>query len=350
MADEADGSPTMRAALEHYEGFEGAHVVRLPGGLLHATFGVTAGGREYIAQRVNPMFAAGIHTNIDGVTRHLERAGVATPRLIPARSGALCVDLDAGGRWRLMTREPGTTRDTCAGPAEARSAAQLVGEFHRALLDFDAPLHPMGIPYHDTIGYLRALQRAVRVQKGHALHGEVADLASRILAAASHWPVHDDLPTRVIHGDLKFSNVLFVEARRRASALIDLDTLCRLPLTYDLGDAWRSWCNPLGEDEGDAVLDLGVLEASAAGYLDVMDPHLGEVERASLAEGLERISLELAARFATDALEATYFSWNPERFASASEHNIVRARGQWRLHEHAVEQRGEIRHFLGLRG
>ncbi len=64
-------------------------------------------------------------------------------------------------------------------------------------------------------------------------------------------------------------------------------------------------------------------------------------ERESLALGLERIALELAARFATDALEERYFAWDPARFASRGEHDLLRARGQLSLYRQARETRVE---------
>ena len=41
---------------------------------------------------------------------------------------------------------------------------------------------------------------------------------------------------------------------------------------------------------------------------------------------------ELAARFATDALNESYFGWNRDAFPDRSTHNQVRAAGQLELH------------------
>ena len=49
--------------------------------------------------------------------------------------------------------------------------------------------------------------------------------------------------------------------------------------------------------------------------------------------GVEWVSLELGARFAADALFESYFGWDANRFPGRGEHNLVRARGQWSLHE-----------------
>jgi hypothetical protein len=128
--------------------------------------------------------------------------------------------------------------------------------------------------------------------------------------------------------------------------LIDLDTLCRLPLYYDLGDAWRSWCNVRGEDCAEAELDTRIFEASAEGYLAARREALSRDELVSFAEAIERLSLEVCSRFAADTLLESYFDWDRQRFARAAEHNWLRAQGQWSLHEQARATRDERLHFL----
>ena len=60
------------------------------------------------------------------------------------------------------------------------------------------------------------------------------------------------------------------------------------------------------------------------------------------------MSLELAVRFAADALDESYFGWDAGRFASRGDHNLVRARGQWSLHEAVVATRPQRAQLLGL--
>ena len=64
--------------------------------------------------------------------------------------------------------------------------------------------------------------------------------------------------------------------------------------------------------------------------------------------GVEWISLELAARFAADALFESYFGWDPARFPGRGEHNLVRARGQWSMHQALVATRAERAGMLGV--
>jgi hypothetical protein len=305
---------------------------------------------DYILQRVSPIFAPEIHENISAVTEHLEARGLRTLRLIPTRSGAPTTDLGDDGVWRLMTRLPGVSFDRIEDLDQARAAGVLVGSFHGALQDFEAPLQPLGFPLHDTPGHFDELQRALATHESHPRHPEVSRLSEEILRAAECWRPPPSLPRRVIHGDLKLNNLLFAgmgpDDRQRGVALIDLDTLSRLPLYFDWGDAWRSWCNRSPQDSPEAELDVAIFEAASEGLMGALGfaPDPGELE--SLTWGLELLSLELAARFAADSLLEQHFAWDAERFESAAEHNLSRARGQFSLHGQAVETHDRRARFL----
>jgi Ser/Thr protein kinase RdoA (MazF antagonist) len=337
-------------ALESWGGVAVQSVEPLPGGLINRSWAVRALAGEYVAQRLNPIFSEGVNRNLQRVSDHLEGRGPRVPRLLENDSGGLFVDLPGAGRWRLMERLPGVSFERCQKVGQARSAAALVARFHSELGDWRGGLEEIGFPYHDLGLHLLELRRTLEERSDHRLHGEVSALASRIFEVAGEWRDLSALPRRVVHGDLKFSNLLF-EGREGppsevASALIDLDTVCYLPLYYDLGDAWRSWCNTGGEDLADPTLDLEIFYASAEAYLSGLRLEVSAAELDSLVDALERVSLELCSRYAKDALEETYFAWDSEHYASAAEHNWLRARGQWRLHLQARETRGERARFL----
>lgn len=344
-------SEIIRALAAHW-GLTESPVAPLAGGLIHQSFSVPHRDVEYVLQRVNPIFSPGIHENIVAVTEHLHGKGVCTFRLLPTKDGRPYADLGPAGIWRLMTRVPGVTFDTCSSLAQARSAGSLVARFHSALADLDHDFQPLGIPLHDTTTHLEDLRAALFTHRGHRLYDEVAPLAEEILGAVSGWEPLDGVPLRVVHGDLKFNNVLFSgeveEEKHTAVSLIDLDTLSRMPLWVELGDAWRSWCNRAGEDVAEAALDMEVFRESAEGYLAGLTIELDTAERVSLAHGIERVGLELSARFAADALIESYFGWDPAHFASSGDHNLTRARGQLSLYRQARETReARIRVLVG---
>ena len=102
----------------------------------------------------------------------------------------------------------------------------------------------------------------------------------------------------------------------------------------------RSWCNPSGEDSPDtARFNLQIFEASAQAFL-AHAPPLSQRELTSLAPGVERICLELAARFCADAVTTpTYFREDRKRFPMMGNHNLHRARCQFQLGRSARAQR-----------
>ena len=308
-------------------------------GLINATFAVRAPAGEFVVQRVNPIFGARNHENIEAVTRHLEAAGFVTPRLRPTREGKLWAEHE-GEVWRAMNRLPGRAYDTVSDPAQALDAVRFVARWHEACADLPHRFIITRHGVHDTPAHLERLREALRSHADHALYEEVAPLAEALLARAEALPElpQSDLP--VAHGDLKLNNLLFTEGDPpRAQALIDLDTLAPMPLAHEMGDAYRSWCNRSEEDASAVILDAELAHTLSEAYLEARGLSRDAEARAALLLGPELISLELAARFLADALNESYFGWNAERFATRGHHNLARGLNQWRLHEAFVQSR-----------
>ena len=65
---------------------------------------------------------------------------------------------------------------------------------------------------------------------------------------------------------LKFQ--LHFDDQGEVCALLDLDTVAKMAFSVEMGDAWRSWCNPAGEDDPSSVyFDVDIFEASLRGWL-----------------------------------------------------------------------------------
>lgn len=314
-------------------------------GLINHTVGVGRNGRLLgVLQRLNTdIFRPEVHVDIEAVTSHLAAKGLPTPRLVPTRHGDLWYTDDDGGCWRLLTPIGERTLHRVDDPALAREAGALVARFHAATRDLQHDFAFTRPGAHDTEAHVTALRTALMLGRGHRLYREVARLADTLLDAWEAWEGPTDLPERIIHGDLKISNVRF-DTAGRAVALIDLDTLAVGTIDVELGDALRSWCNPAGENVGAVQVDVDIFRAAVSGYLPESD--LGPDERGAIVPGLQRIALELATRFARDALEESYFGWDPA-FGGRGEHNLLRARGQAALAASVVERRGELERIVG---
>lgn len=310
-------------------------------GLINRTLVATQGDTRIVLQRLHPVFAATVNLDIAAVTAHLAGKGLLTPRLVPTRTGALWQQAE-DGVWRALTWIAGRVVATPTGPAMARAAGALVARFHRAVADLPHAFHFTRPGAHDTPRHLAHLAEVVHTHARHDLFEQVRPVAERILAHGAALPPIPALPTRIIHGDLKLTNVVFDEALTQALALVDLDTLAHGSIAVELGDALRSWCNPGGESDPTARVDVAVLAAAVQGYAAEATDLLTAAEVGSIAAGTETITLELAARFCADALEESYFGWDASRFARRGEHDLVRARSQLSLAESMRERHEEL--------
>lgn len=330
----------------------GLSVHELPdAGLINRTWSVGVPPR-FVIQLVNPVIPEPADERIDLVTRHLASRRLPTPLLVRDREGRCAVPASKGGRWRLLTFVPGTTWHRLRDHRHARSAGALVGRFHAALQDLPDPLEPLRLQVHDTPRQMRRLEGILQRCSDHRLRAGITSTGEEILRSWESFRAEVaglDLANRPAHGDLKASNVRFDPTGEDAVCLVDLDTLGRLPLDAEIGDALRSWCNPLGEDAGRGLVDLDIFAAAVAGYLAeaaFVEPR----ERDAIVLGMWRISVELAARFCADADQESYFGWDPKVAPSRGDHNLLRARCQLSLALDVEARRSELERLVAAVG
>lgn len=315
---------------------------------INATYIVrpAAGGAEpMVLQRLHPVFGETVHVDIEAVTTHLIARGLPTPRLLRTVDGALWTrDREAPTPrvWRALSYVDGVTFHASREAAVLESGAELLARFHRALTDLRHEfVHRR--PLHDTRGHLASLSAALASAKGRG-DSEAQALGSEVLRHAEGLRLDfHHLPVRIIHGDPKLSNLMFRrDAPGRALCMIDLDTVARGPLAYELGDALRSWCNPAGEDTAEIELDPSAVAAVLRGYVRACPLGVTADELASALDGFETVSTELASRFAADVVVDQYWGWDAGRFASRRDHNLMRARGQLALSKAVRAQRAAL--------
>jgi Ser/Thr protein kinase RdoA (MazF antagonist) len=328
----------VKAVLERYD-LADAEVSRVEVGLINETYLVSRGTERFILQKLNPIFTAKVHEDIDAVTRHLEQKGIRTARLIQTVDRKLWVEHE--GVWRLQTFLDGIVRERLESARQATSAGTLLGVFHRGVSDLTHEFQNRRLGVHDTEKHVRTLAIALDAHREHRRYEALEPFLSDLLAEARSLEKLPPLSDRIVHGDPKISNVVFDPATEEALAMIDLDTLAKMPVVLELGDAFRSWCNPSGEDVHSASFDLTLFEAAIRGYADGSRGSLTREEIEAIVPATRTIIVELAVRFGADALNESYFGWRPDRHESRSHHNELRARGQLSLARSFASRRKE---------
>ncbi len=329
-------------------GWRAATLAPLAGGLINATYAVHVQGVPVaVLQQLHPVFGAEVNIDIDAVTTRLAAQGLATPRLLRTVHDARWVEHE-GRIWRALRWEPGQAVASVASEEWAARGAELVARYHSALVGFDYQYRFVRAGVHDTAAHLAKLQQRLAAAAASAaapgadnVIDQARELGQRIMAMAASTMAADlaAMPQHHVHGDLKISNLLFATSPLRGHCLVDLDTVGRGTLAFELGDAMRSWCNPHGEDTGQVSFNIGFFQAAMDAYFATAAPALGysQVERQSVVHGLLRVCIELAARFCVDIFDDSYFGWDAARFTSRRVHNLVRAQGQFALAQSVAE-------------
>lgn len=328
-------------AVLHCHGLDDARLTPLTGGLINATFRVDApDGRRCVLQRLHAVFAPAVNLNLEVVTEALAAQGLPTPRLLRAPDARAWITVE-DRHWRLLSFVDGRSTELVTSPALAAEAGHLLARFHAALAGWTTPLPHARQAVHEPARHFAALDAALAAHRDHRHAAAVAALAAAIGAAFRALPAIALTPLRLVHGDPKISNLLF-DAAGHGVCLVDLDTLAHAPLAYELGDALRSWCNPGVEDAPVASFSPTLFAAALEGYARAGRPFMTAGERAAVVPATAAVCLELAARFAADALNESYFGWAPTRYVTRGEHNLARATNQLAVTHDLLAQRAGL--------
>lgn len=328
-------------------GLAGAKISPISIGHINETYRVDTETAVYILQRLNPIFAADVHFDMAAIGQYLQQAHLACPELVPTRQGKLWTEDLQKRIWRLQTYVPGHVFVAIEDAQMCHAAGYFLGQFHKALTDVPYTFRHVRLGIHDLEKHLRGLESALQAHQDHVAYGQVLPWAQVLLQKARSLPSMHAVPERIVHGDPKISNFVFADAQgHQVRALIDLDTLGRMPLPLELGDALRSWCNPNGEGRGQSHVDLHFFEAGLQGYASAVGTMLTQQECALLPQAVEIISTELTARFLRDVLEECYFGWDKAAYSAAWEHNLVRAKSQWLLAQDCARQKMALQNIV----
>lgn len=302
---------------------------QLTDGLINQTYVVDG---CWILQHVNDIFGAQVNEDIATLTPLLNQNGVTVPLLLKSMMGMPYVMGEnyglPKGPWRIMTRLEGKTFHFVTSIEQIRVLARTLAKFHKALHGCHYVFKHTRPGVHDFDRHAKALENAVESMSAHRLYGQVKALFEKIRHLTQFVRYQDVMACsdlRIIHGDPKISNFLFSDGR--ITGVLDLDTMARSRAAFDVGDAIRSWCNPHPEDVEPTYEKEYAREALGL-YMEEAKC-LSRDELHSLPNAAPFITLELAMRFAKDALCEDYFGFDPK--IGHGEHSLMRANAMYLL-------------------
>ncbi len=312
----------------------------------------------YVLQRINiNVFKepGQVMENIFGVTEFLRdvirKEGGDPDRetlaYIKTKSGDTYFEDDKGQPWRCAIF---ITDSVCyqmvERPEQFYQSARSFGHFLKQLGEYPAESLYETIPnFHHTVkrfeAFAQAVQRDVKnrarlcrpeIEFALAREQDCGVLTSQMEAGT--------LPLRVTHNDTKLNNILFDATTGKGLCIIDLDTIMPGLAANDFGDSIRFGASTAEEDEQDLEkvhFDIKLYELYVKGYLEMAKDVLTEEELESLPWGARLMTFECGIRFLMDFLQGdTYFK------TAYPEHNLVRARTQFRLVQEMEEQFDEM--------
>ena len=333
-----------------------------------AVFRTAFSEQRVIIQRINKRVfrhPAWIMANLRVLTEHAHRKIEAEadradriwqlPRIIPAKAGGDYLRDREGDVWRALTLiASAASFERVQGAEHALEAGTVLGQFHRLVSDLDCERLRDTLPgFHETPRYLRRYDRTARLKEGAARLkaslearrlGRFVEERRALAGVLESALRRGELSRRVIHGDPKVSNIMIDELTGKGTSIVDLDTVKPGLTHYDFGDALRSICNPAGEEAEDLSevrFDTDLCEAFVKGYMARARDFLTEADRRTLYDSIRLIAFELGLRFFEDYLAGDrYFK------VSSAEHNLRRARVQFRLCESIEAREKAIRSVL----
>lgn len=293
----------------------------LDGGLINDTYLVRTNNDRYIVQKLHETFSYKLLEDIDVVTKYLERKGLTTPTLLPVKGGRLGYE-EGGEIWRILTYIPGRSIDNFT-QKQAYESAAMIGRFHNVLTELEYDFK-FSIPeFHKTGEIISQLEKINKKNRSSDRHELLNRITENIVKKYREIEkAISELPDRVIHGDLKASNVRFEETCHRVLCLLDLDTMGKNKIVYDIGDMVRSWC--MASKGGVISFDLGLFRSLIRGYMSTAK-FLTQDEKLAINDGIKVVTIELCARYVTDAYEEKYFKLDRKRYTNLNEQNTLKA-------------------------
>lgn len=351
---ESDALYNFKEILLQFGIDENAIISRFGSGLINDTFSIhlTESKRpEYLLQRVNHQIfkdVPALMNNIVQVTSHIKikNPGSQQPDVILTRDSKTFYLDSSGNYWRVFSYiNDSKSYDAVESPKQAFEAGRAFGMFQSMLSDIDTSAIKDSIPDFHNIGKrLTDLHRVITADPKNRVKEVQVEIEfirerEKAMNIIPEMALKGLLPKRVIHGDTKFSNVLF-NLNDEVQCVVDLDTVMLSYSAFDFGDAIRTVINSAPEDEEDLEkirLNVPFFEAYAKGYISEAIQFLTQEELGSLIHGVLLLPYMQAVRFLTDYIEGDIYYK-----IKSPKHNLQRTRAQLELVKKLEEAKPQL--------
>lgn len=331
-------------------------------GHINSTFLVITKENKYIIQKINTNVfkkPKEVMENIELVTDHIKKVASLGDCIDPKRASLEIIETNSkssyvvrdNSYWRCYKYILGaTTYDIIKEPGMFYEVGQAIGLFQKQLQNIPIKKLHITIPnFHNTPVRFKKFEDVVtrdEYGRGLEIFNEIKFVFDRqkIMSKITDLLDSGEIPLRVTHNDTKLDNVMIDERTQKAICVIDLDTVMPGSVLFDFGDAIRIGASTALEDEQDLSkvnLDINLFEQFTRGFLEKTHTFLNQKEKEYLVESARIITLECGMRFLTDYLENDiYFK------VKYPEHNLIRARTQFKLVEEIEKNYGKLQNIV----
>lgn len=322
-------------------------IAEVDSGLINKSYHIHTSDKDYILQRINKdVFGNAEKIMLNILIAHdqlMKMDGYTIPQVIITKEGQpLYKDLE-GYEWRLIAFiSNSTTRDLTNDLKIGLEVGSIIGKFHEGTKECDLAKMHVTIPDFHNLDlriewFLQSLNQADPDKLSKAL-----DCVQQVESMVSDFEEVKkfNLPLRVTHNDTKLNNILFDKHSKKALCLIDLDTVMPGFIFHDFGDAVRTLCNPVSENDSnlnDIDFNFEMFQQFLNGYISIASDLLTKEEWRVLPISIELMPYIMAVRFLTD-----YLFDNKYYKVEFPEQNLVRCQNQLVYIEKIRSRRKEI--------
>ncbi len=313
-------------------------------GHIHQTYLVNspASDRKFILQKLNRFVFRDtdiLMENLERITFHLSKkipssgTGWDILEFFPAYDGRLYYTDETGEDWRVMNYISNDLTGDHQNDVH-RAAGEAYGKFITLLGDLPGPSLKESIPdFHNLKKRLKDFHLSVESglperKKAAAEDILLAEDKAEEMLYIPNILSEGKIKLRPTHNDTKLDNILF-SASGKVRCVVDLDTVMPGLPHFDFGDAIRSFGNSCKEDEPalDGIfLRMDVFSAFSEGFIRNLPAGLNEDELGSLVYAPAMFAYMQGIRFLGDYLTGDHYY-----ITTYPEHNLIRARNQFRL-------------------